>query len=752
MERKSMFRLITLGLALFLLVALPAARIRAATCTSTGDGNWSATETWTNCADTIPQSEDAVIIAVGHTVTVDTTTIDVSSLTVDGTLTFDATGIVRTMTVAEDVVVNSSGTLNGATSGTATTHSLVIGGNLTVDGIFTAVASRGKIDVTFNKADDQSVSGNGSLTFNKIVLSKGSVSNKVIASASLSVGSGADDFDPDNGTWEQNGGVLSRGGTANIEVGASGGLIFSGSGGLSCNGGLINGGTLTVNTSGSLSLGNGNDRLETSAGGITTLTAGIVNVNGKFTLASDSTTTINGATIHLDPQDSSTLGSSNDVFEAVSSANLDMSSGSITIVDPLSSSGSGRDIQIVSGTGTKSFSGGVINIGDGTSATAGSADGFKINSGVPLFNLVIKNQAGGTDRFVQLDTNSLSLNGSLTIDSGGELRANALDISLQGNWSNSGLFTPGSGTVTFNDGATSTYEGSTTTTFNNVIVGVGATLDVGSNTIFKADGVVTNNGVMQQTATVDNSSFHFANVKSTANADAYLGVAFSTSDNLGSTKVKLYGNQNSSGAAGTPVNRWYQIDPANSGTVNLTFYFLCSELQSGQTPATLKVWRFNGSTWDNLGNSANSGETCSGNGFVTVNDVNLGMEERNYVLKVNDPLAVTLEQVETRIEENGIVIEWQTVSELDYLGFHIQRREDHEPAWTQRTETLIPSPSPGAPDGQSYRWVDTAIADNAFYHYRIDGVDLQGNPHPLHELTIVLGEPFHQWLPAILAP
>jgi len=112
--------------------------------------------------------------------------------------------------------------------------------------------------------------------------------------------------------------------------------------------------------------------------------------------------------------------------------------------------------------------------------------------------------------------------------------------------------------------------------------------------------------------------------------------------------------------------------------------------------------------------------------------------------------AVALDSASISRSSEGAVIEWQTVSELDHLGFHIQRREDRNLTWTQLTDTPIPSPSPGAPEGQSYRWVDATIDDNAFYHYRIDGVDLQGNLHPLHELTLVVGKPFQQWLPAIL--
>ena len=85
MKHKGMLMLMALGLALALFGALPTARVSAATCTSTGNGNWSVAGTWTDCGGGIPQTGDSVVIAASHTVTVDTNTNSLSSLTVNGT-------------------------------------------------------------------------------------------------------------------------------------------------------------------------------------------------------------------------------------------------------------------------------------------------------------------------------------------------------------------------------------------------------------------------------------------------------------------------------------------------------------------------------------------------------------------------------------------------------------------------------------------------------------------------------------------
>ncbi|MBK9055643.1 MAG: hypothetical protein IPL78_33510 [Chloroflexi bacterium] len=154
-----------------------------------------------------------------------------------------------------------------------------------------------------------------------------------------------------------------------------------------------------------------------------------------------------------------------------------MSSGSITIVDPHSGTGGGEAINLASGAGTKSFTGGTFFIGDGSSTTAGSTDGFDIiTGGLTLPNLTINNQGGGTNRFARLATNPLTLNGSLTIENGGELQANSQNITLAGNWANSGTFTSGTQTTTFNGSTAQTISCSSATAFSTLVINNGSAL------------------------------------------------------------------------------------------------------------------------------------------------------------------------------------------------------------------------------------------------------------------------------------
>lgn len=111
-----------------------AAAAPEATCTSAGTGFWGTAGTWTSCGGLVPQTGDTVIIAAGHTVTLNTNTNSLASLTVNGTLGIGNNFFARTVNVAGNTTVAAGGVLQAATSAN---HILNVGGNLTVDGTLT---------------------------------------------------------------------------------------------------------------------------------------------------------------------------------------------------------------------------------------------------------------------------------------------------------------------------------------------------------------------------------------------------------------------------------------------------------------------------------------------------------------------------------------------------------------------------------------------------------------------------------------
>jgi titin len=94
------------------------------TFTSIATGNWSSGSTWST--GSVPALSDDVIISTGNTVTIDAATNNAKSLTVNGSLIYNAT-TASALTINGSVTVASGGSFTSPLSGTIVTHSLNIG-------------------------------------------------------------------------------------------------------------------------------------------------------------------------------------------------------------------------------------------------------------------------------------------------------------------------------------------------------------------------------------------------------------------------------------------------------------------------------------------------------------------------------------------------------------------------------------------------------------------------------------------------
>ena len=352
-------------------------------------------------------------------------------------------------------------------------------------------------------------------------------------------------------------------------------------------------------------------------------------------------------------------------------------------------------------------------------------------------NLTLSNTSGGVS--VGGSTTTLNVNGALNLTTGSFTAPSTLNVA--GNWTNNGTFTAGSGTVTFNgSGSDQTISGSVTA-FNNLTVkgkgdGVTATNSVvvipTSNSPTVAS-TLTNHGTLKQTQTVG-SNTDFLKIGNGSGGYSYYGVNIANGSGLGSTTVSVSGNQICSQANGYPVKRCFVIDPASSASADLTFYYTFGELQTNQTPANLKSWKYNGTSWSQAGtattaSSCTSGISCN----VAVTGVNAygppadGMETSTgpFALKESSPQAVTLADFSAVQTGDAVLLTWETNSELDNRGFNLYRGVSPGGPDRQLNQALIPSQAPGSPGGFIYTWEDRAdLVPGTTYFYWVEDVDM----------------------------
>jgi hypothetical protein len=84
--------------------------------------------------------------------------------------------------------------------------------------------------------------------------------------------------------------------------------------------------------------------------------------------------------------------------------------------------------------------------------------------------------------------------------------------------------------------------------------------------------------------------------------------------------------------------------------------------------------------------------------------------------------AVRLASFTGRGMDGAALLEWETASELDNLGFHLYRAVSPLGPWTRLNESLIPGLG-SSPEGRRYSWTDAGLVNGTTYSYRLEDVD-----------------------------
>jgi len=221
-------------------------------------------------------------------------------------------------------------------------------------------------------------------------------------------------------------------------------------------------------------------------------------------------------------------------------------------------------------------------------------------------------------------------------------------------------------------------------------------------------------------------------------------VNVTTQGTLSALDITVHENETHTNAPNS-VKRWYSITATGSGaTTDLTLSYKDSEL-NGETESALKFYRRNSSSWEGPKSfSASSTEdnwaTCSGQ--ISFSDWIITDTENEQSLPVN------LAHFEANAKTGGVQLSWITSSEIDNLGFIIERKTNRS-AW----ERLASFNDTDALKGQgsvtsetNYTYLDQAIDPDRLYSYRLIDVNYQGKQkvHTEWEISVKSQKAGHQ--------
>jgi len=92
------------------------------------------------------------------------------------------------------------------------------------------------------------------------------------------------------------------------------------------------------------------------------------------------------------------------------------------------------------------------------------------------------------------------------------------------------------------------------------------------------------------------------------------------------------------------------------------------------------------------------------------------------------PLPITLASFSgTVVGANNVLLEWQTITEVNNYGFYVERRAESEEQFST-VSSLIPGAGTTT-EPQYYSHIDNSVTQPGLYHYRLRQVDLDGSIH-----------------------
>jgi hypothetical protein len=184
--------------------------------------------------------------------------------------------------------------------------------------------------------------------------------------------------------------------------------------------------------------------------------------------------------------------------------------------------------------------------------------------------------------------------------------------------------------------------------------------------------------------------------------------------------------------------RYYRItDVQGTGLVTIRLDYLPAEMGSQFTQTSASLWRKAalGQPW------VDQTAELAGSNFVEKIALPVSSLEGYYsIAEGNAALPITLVSFTgSVVNTNDVQLEWMTVSEINNLGFYVERRLHGEATFTELPNSFVPGAGTTI-EPQFYTWTDVNVAAGT-YEYRLRQVDLSGSSSHTYAVEVIVSGP-----------
>ena len=119
-----------------------------------------------------------------------------------------------------------------------------------------------------------------------------------------------------------------------------------------------------------------------------------------------------------------------------------------------------------------------------------------------------------------------------------------------------------------------------------------------------------------------------------------------------------------------------------------------------------------------------------------------------FAAEQSSPTAVTVSSFYATSANSAILLQWQTASEVDLVGFNLYRSTSSDGELERLNANIIPAKVPGGLRGADYEFIDDLIQPGETYYYWLEPVEVGGPGEKMGPMIAAAPRPL--FLPLLL--